>query len=56
MLVPKAAVNEYGSTMSGEYNVRRTVKVPAVQPESIPQLVQDLPHNDLGFGVFRPDA
>lgn len=53
MTVPIAAMNEYNFSLSRQYDVRRTRKIPAMKAVSIAAPMQSPSNLDLRPGVFR---
>jgi hypothetical protein len=56
MLVPETAVNEHDLPMAREHNIRRTRKIAAVEPETVPEPTHEAPDKDLRFHSLTSNA
>jgi hypothetical protein len=54
--MPKAAVNKYSFAPATKQNIRPPRQTLSVEPVSVPQPVQQLPHNYFWFGILPSNA
>ena len=54
--MPVTAMNEYGGSISGKYNIRSAGQILAIQPKPESHAMKNTANGQLGLCVLRPDA